>query len=321
MNVADCKENSGLCSRRAPRITICLGYLYHNLLPAMTIALLQLAHTAGGSPAHLSPPVGHSTLPAASGICLRQSYHCHCHPICQVPRFSLLPLLQSIYSSLSRLKAPSVALPHAGQRSSAERNTSGSASLASGAAVGLRAEQTVPVSALATAQPYFGLHHLQMAFRRRHRPRQQAPWKGQMRPHRSALAIVEQHSGLQRLHAALRKHRRPLQRAHVQRAAAVHAPGVAARLPAEGALRAPVPAQHRAQPQRPRIHPCRSVVGGQSGIGALSCNVGDALTPSTACTRHTTNCGCVRAWETTSLAGTSSQNVRTLDLSDAKAES
>lgn len=146
MNVADCKENSGLCSRRAPRITICLGYLYHNLLPAIVIALLQLAHTADGSPAHLSPPVGHSTLPAASGICLRQSYHCHCHPICQVPRFSLLPLLQSIYSSLSRLKAPSVALPHAGQRSFAERNTSGSASLASGAAVGLRAEQTVRLS-------------------------------------------------------------------------------------------------------------------------------------------------------------------------------
>ena len=58
-----------------------------------------------------------------------------------------LPLSQSVQSSLSRLGAPSVALPHAEQRSSAYRSMSGSASLASRGAVGLLAEQIAYLSA------------------------------------------------------------------------------------------------------------------------------------------------------------------------------
>ena len=119
----------------------CLGYLYHTLLPAITIALLQLAHKINGRPAQLSPPVWHSTAPAA---CVNDT-NATAPLSVRCPNSPSLPLSQSVQSSLSRLGAPSVALPHAEQRRSAD--TSGSASLASGGAVGLLAEQIAYLSA------------------------------------------------------------------------------------------------------------------------------------------------------------------------------
>lgn len=53
----------------------------------------------------------------------------------------------------------------------------------------------------------------------------------------------------------------------MQGAGAVHAPGVRAWLPAECALAAPVPTQHRSQHQRPCNHPCKHIIHIQSCCG------------------------------------------------------